>query len=312
MRRAVFLFLSLLCASALQAGGETGADAFQAHPSARASAMGGAYVGLGDDLGALSYNPAGLNQLKGPSLSFLHEIGVASLTTENVAYGQSLGFGAAAGSLLYRSQDDINNPLATDAPVQSYDVGLTASFATRPAQWAPNLPGLLANVDAGASLKYLRSHLGRFDSDAFALDLGLREDLGEGLIGGLSVLNLGPPVHFISVGDPLPTTILVGVARSFDLFARNHLTISGDAEDPIYSSFRGHLGLEDWLGKALAVRLGYVLDSAESLSGLSAGFGLRLDQEGLLFQFDYAYLPFYYDGFNSYEGQHQFQMSLVF
>jgi hypothetical protein len=54
------------------------------------------------------------------------------------------------------------------------------------------------------------------------------------------------------------------------------------------------------------------LDTEQSLGGLSGGFGLRLDQEGLLFQFDYAFRPFYYDGFNSFEAQHLFQMSLGF
>ncbi len=70
--------------------------------------------------------------------------------------------------------------------------------------------------------------------------------------------------------------------------------------------------MEDWLGKSLAIRVGYVLDSDQSLNGLSAGFGFKLDQEGLLFEFDYAFQPFYYDGFDSFEAQHLFQMSLGF
>ena len=274
--------------------------------------MGDAYVSQGGDLGSLSFNPAGLAAVKAPSLSFLHFSGVATQSTENLDYGQGFDFGTVGGSLVYRSQADIANPLATDPPVEAYDVALSLAYAVAPSHWLGDLPGPLASADAGVAVKYLRSHLGRYDADAFALDLGVRGPVGDGLMGGLSVLNLGPPVKFISVADPLPGTILVGVSREFEPFGDNKLNLSADAEAPFFSAFRGHLGVEDWLGKALAVRAGYIIDSNQTLGGLSGGFGLRLDQEGLLFQFDYAYRPFYYDGFNSLEGQHLFQMSLAF
>ena len=308
-----FLTLLLVCSSAgLRANGVTGADVLRTHPSARASALGDAFVALGDDLGALTYNPAGLAELKSASLGFLHHVGVVTISTEHVAYGQPLSFGTIAGTLLYRSQADIANPLATDAPVTAFDVSLAATFASRPSRWLPDLPGPLAEADAGVTLKYLRSHLGRFDADAVALDLGLRAPLGEGMIGGISVLNLGPPIKFLEVADPLPGSFLIGVSRTFEPFKDNSLRIAADAEAPFYSAFRGHVGVEDWLGKSLALRAGYVVDSERSLGGLSGGFGLKLDQEGLLFQFDYAYRPFYYDGFSSFEAQHLFQMSLGF
>ena len=310
--RAVLVALFLFASPALRANGVAGADVLTTHPSARAAALGNAFAALGDDLGALSFNPAGLASIKTPSLSFLHHVGIATVSTEHFAYAHPLSFGVLGGALLYRSQADIANPLATDAPVTAFDVSLDAFYATRPARWFPDLPGLLAEADAGLSLKYLRSHLGRFDADTVALDLGLRAPLSNGLELGLSVLNLGPPIKFLEVSDPLPGSFLVGVSRAFEPFKDNVLRFAADAEAPFFSAFRGHLGVEDWLGKSLAMRAGYVVDSEHSLSGFSGGFGLKLDQEGLLFQFDYAFVPFYYDGFNSFEPQHMFQMSLGF
>jgi hypothetical protein len=316
MRRKLFAFSLTACLGAahLYGAGVTGADVLNEHPSARAVALGNAYVALGDDLGSLTFNPAGLANLKGPSLTFLHHAGIETLSTEILSYGQPLDFGTLAGGLVYRSQDDIANPLATDAPIASYDFTLGIDYATSVSRWLPNvnLPDLLAHADVGMGLKYLRSHLGMFDADDFTIDLGMRTTLGEGLIGGVSVINLGPPIKFINVADPLPSAILVGVARNFQPFEGNSLNLAADAEAPFYDTFRGHLGVEDWLGKALAIRVGYVLDSDQSLNGLSAGFGFKLDQEGLLFNFDYAYSPYYYTGFSSYEGQHLFQMSLGF
>jgi hypothetical protein len=311
MRRSALFILCALSAG-LRANGVTGADVLKAHPSARAAALGDAYTGLGDDLGAMTFNPAGLASLKGPSLGFLHHAGIATVSTEHVAYAHPLESMTLGGSLLYRSQADIVNPLAVDAPVTVFDVALSVAFATRPSRWLKELPEILQAADAGISLKYLRSHLGRFDADAVAADIGIRGPIGEGLIAGLSVVNLGPPIKFIEVADPLPGAILLGVSRSFQVLSDNRLLISADAEAPFYSAFRGHFGLEDWLGKTFALRGGYLMDTEQSLGGLSGGFGLKLDQEGLLFQFDYAYRPFYYDGFNSFEGQHLFQMSLGF
>jgi hypothetical protein len=311
MRR-LSLFLVCVFSAGLRANGVTGADVLKMHPSARAAALGDAYAGMGDDLGALSFNPAGLASLKGPSLAFLHHSGIATVSTEYVAYAQPLDPITLGGSLLYRSQADIANPLATDPPVTAFDVSLSMALATRPSRWLKNLPALFEDADAGISLKYLRSHLGRFDADAVAADIGVRGPIGEGLTAGFSVLNLGPPIKFIEVGDPLPGAFLLGITRAFQLLSDNRLLLSADAEAPFYSAFRGHLGLEDWLGKTFALRVGYLMDTQQSLGGLSGGFGLKLDQEGLLFQFDYAYRPFYYDGFNSMEGQHLFQMSLGF
>ena len=312
MQRAVWVALLVFAAPTLRANGVAGADVLTTHPSARAAALGNAFAALGDDLGALSFNPAGLAELKTPSLSFLHHVGIATVSTEHVAYGHPLSFGVLGGGLLYRSQADIANPLATDPPVTAFDVSLDAFYAVRPSHFFSDLPGLLADAETGVNLKYLRSHLGRFDADTVALDLGLRTPLSNGLELGVSVLNLGPPIKFIDVADPLPSSFLVGVSRSFEPFKDNILRFAADAEAPFYSAFRGHLGAEDWLGKSLALRGGYIVDSEHSLSGFSGGFGLKLDQEGLLFEFDYAFVPFYYDGFSSFEPQHIFQMSLGF
>jgi hypothetical protein len=109
--RAVLVALVLFVAPALRANGVAGADVLSTHPSARAAALGNAFVALGDDLGALSFNPAGLAALKTPSLGFLHHVGVATVSTEHVAYAHPLSFGVLGGALLYRSQADIANPL---------------------------------------------------------------------------------------------------------------------------------------------------------------------------------------------------------
>lgn len=312
MRARLCLLLLLPLSTVASATAVTGADVLKTRPSARAAALGEAYTALGDDLPVMAYNPAGLALLKGPSLSFLHFTEIAGVSLENISYGHPLPFGTLAAGIVFRNQPDIANPLALDAPVSAWDLVITASYAVRPGLWLTQLPDRLLNADVGVNIKYVRSHLSRFDADSVAADVGLRSDLGEGLIGGVSLLNIGPPVKFIDVADPLPATLLLGISRGFDPLFGNQLALAVDMEAPLQGNLRLHFGGEDWLGKGFALRAGYLLDNGDSLNGFTAGFGIRLNQEGLLFDLDYALRPYYYAGFSSFEPQHLFQITLVF
>jgi hypothetical protein len=309
---------SLLAAALGAAGachavaGFTGADILQSRLGARPLAMGEAYTALGDDLAAMLYNPAGIASLPGPSVSFSHFSAIDQIDYENLAYAQPLSFGSLGLDVVYRGQPDIQNPLATDNPVSAYDVVVAASYAQKPSYFLPDLPELLRKTTLGVNLKWVRSHLGQYDADSFALDLGSRTDLGEGVTLGISALNFGPPIRFIQASDPLPETLNVGVAKRLELGKSNVLNSSVDFEYPLYSDSSLHFGLEDWLGKSLALRVGYSLEQANNTGGLTGGISLRLDQETLLFGIDYAYVPVYYDGFNSFDAQNLFSLSLGF
>ncbi len=311
--RAFTLLVAGLCASApLHATGVTGADVLKTRVSARAAALGEAHSASAQDLSAFSYNPAGLARIKGPQLGFLHFGQAAGVGVEDLAYAHPLPFGTLGAKLLFRGQPDIANPLATDAPVGAWDLMLGLGYAARPGRWLSELPGVLAEAEAGLVLKYLRSHLGRYDADAFAADLGLQAAVGDGLRAGVAVLNIGPPIKFIEQSDPLPATLQAGVERAFDPLWGHQLNILADVEAPLQGRLRMHFGAEDWMSDSFALRAGYLLDNGESLNGMTAGFGVRLNQEGLIFNFDYAFRPLYYDGFNSFEAQHLFGVLLGF
>lgn len=312
MRALAVLFVSVSLAAPAHAAGVTGADVLKTKIGARGASLGEAGVASSPDNSAFSYNPAGLARLKGPQLSFLHFGQAANVGVEDLSYAHPLPFGTLGATLLYRGQPDIVNPLASDAPVGAFDLVLGVAGATRPGKWLPELPGVLANADAGVAFKYLRSHLGRFDADAFSLDAGLQAALSEDLRVGLAVQNIGPPIKFIEQGDPLPASLQGGIERRFDAHWGHQLNFLADVEAPLQGNLRMHFGAEDWMGDSFALRVGYILDNAESLNGLTAGFGVQLNQEGLIFNFDYAFRPFFYDGLNSFEGQHLFGVQLGF
>jgi hypothetical protein len=309
-------FLLLAAFSSLgipaHATGVTGADVLKTRLSVRAAALGEALTADVGDLGALSYNPAGLARLSGPQLGFTHFGQVAGVGVQDISYAHPLGFGTLGGKLIFRGQPDIANALALDPPVSAWDLVLGLAWAGRPSRWVDGLPEFVREAETGVQLKYLRSHLGRNDADAFAADLGVQMPLAEGLRGGLALLNLGPPISFIEQADPLPATLQGGVQRSFEPLWGNQINVHADMEMPLQGRMRLHFGLEDWLGEGFALRGGYLLDNGESLNGMTAGFGVRINQEGLIFTFDYAFRPLYYDGFNSLETQHLFGVQLGF
>jgi hypothetical protein len=295
------------------AGGTSGGDALLMRLGARAMGMGGAYSALGDDPGVMLYNPAGLSALRGPTFSFLHFSAIAQVSDDNFAYAQPLSFGTLGANLVVRSQPDINNPLAQDNPVSAYDVAFTLSYAQKLAYFFDDIPENLRGASFGINPKYLRSHLGRYDADAYAVDLGARYPFDESTTLALSALNLGSQVKFISVSDPLPAELMGGVARRFEPFKGNIFNVAADLEYPFQGDIRIHAGLEDWLGKSLALRAGYVVAQSNDLNGgISAGLSVKLDQDTLVFIFDYAFQPVYYDGFSSFEPQHLISMTLGF
>ncbi|HTB21339.1 MAG TPA: PorV/PorQ family protein [bacterium] len=310
--RLLFLLLCLLPAAAHCDQGTSGDDFLSTRPSARASALGGAFVALGDDLSALSYNPAALEKLTGPSLDFLQFSQVADVSLEDIAYAQPLHFGTLGGGIVYQGQPSIDNAEATDAPIVAWNLAITAAYAFRLNQWGLPLPGFLQGADAGLAVKYVQSHLGEFDAYDGAVDLGVHVPLDEGVLLGVSLLNLGPPVTFITVADPLPATTLIGLSRAFPPLWNNQVNLAADLDFPFQDITRFHFGMEDWINKSIALRLGYLVDSAQSLNGWTLGFGAQLVQEGLTFHLDYALLPYYFQGFSSFEAQQQFELGLVF
>lgn len=278
--------------------------------------MGGAFAALGDDLSALSYNPAALVKLTGPSLDFLQFTQVASVSLDDISYAQPLSFGSLGAAIDYQGQPAIDNPQATDTPVVAWNLAVSLAYAVNMKYWADYLnlplPDFLQAADAGIAVKYIQSHLGGYDAYSGAVDLGIHVPLDEGVLLGVSLLNLGPPITFIAYGDPLPTTALLGLSRSFEPLWNNQFNLAADLDYPFQDTTRMHFGVEDWIAKSLALRIGYLLDSQQSLNGMTFGLGVQLVQDGLTFHLDYALVPFYYAGFSGSESQQQFQLSLMF
>ncbi len=252
--------------------------------ASRPAAMGGAFVGVANDVNSVFWNPAGLTQMEKRELSAMYNSWFAGINYASGAYAQPVGNNAAiAVSLIYlqseieERSDDTEEP-DTLSSAYSLAAGLSGSYAL--------IPGVFS---LGATIKAIDQDFIVADSSGAAADLGGLVQMGN-LSLGASVQNIKLRMNIDDAS--LPLNIRVGGGYRF---AENSI-IAGEftklgAGDPSY-----HIGLEKWLRNILALRIGYSIGSDEDpKTGLSAGLGLRAygtkPLEAVSFQFDYAYVP---------------------
>jgi hypothetical protein len=249
----------------------------------RPVAMGGAFVGLANDVNAVFWNPAGLTQTEKKELTTMYNAWFAGIHYGSAAYSQHIGKNAAIAASMQGLWVDIENRIEdTEKPesttsVYSYAAGISGSYAL-----VPNAFSL------GGTLKFLNQEFDVDNSSGVAVDIGgLIHVAGLGI--GLTLQNLKLQM---SNDGKLPLCFRVGGAYQLAKSA----VIAGEyskfgSGDPAY-----HIGLEKWFRDIFAIRVGYNISSGGNPSkGLSAGFGLKAygtkPLEDMNFQLDYAYVP---------------------
>jgi len=252
-------------------------------PATRPVAMGGAFVGLANDVSAAFWNPAGLVQTEKNELTTMYNAWFAGIHYASGAYSQRVGKNAAVALSMQGLWTDIEKRIEdTEKPdsttsVYSYAAGVSGSYALIPKMFS-----------LGGTVKFLKQSFDIDNSNGVAADIGgLIHVSGLGI--GVAIQNLKLQM---SNDGSLPLCFRVG--GSYQL--AKDAVIAGDyskygADDPAF-----HVGLEKWFRDIFAIRVGYNISSGNNPSkGLSAGFGLKAygtkPLEDMNFQLDYAYVP---------------------
>jgi len=281
MKRAIVASLALIMViSALALADGVGAfSAFKSGIGARALAMGGAFVAVADDATAVSWNPAGLAQVKDTriggmstdlfGLGYTHQY--VGAVTEFSGFGIGLGYERAA------------------VPGTEYDSDGTAGDSFT---WSESLVEGTISVDiegiglVGANVKYYMADSGLGDSaSGFGFDLGLLLKLGDAFTIGVSALDLGNTQISWSTGavDVVSSVYKVGAALKL---LDGSLILAGDLDFAGMEMGDAHVGLEFKLIPELALRGGVVLTDNFEKYYFTVGAGL--DVAGLYV--DAAYL----------------------
>ncbi len=285
---------------------QTGFQFLKLDVGARAAAMGGAFMMVGNDANAMFYNPAGLAKMTS-SFDFMaaQTKWVADITYNAGGIVKNFGNWGTVG-LNYLAADygggfvgtQVSSSLQGYVETGSLDVSAYAMGLTyaRP---------LTDKFSIGATVKYVSQQLGQsvITAGSSAVEnkvSGVAYDIGtifypgfKSFRLGMSIRNFSAQMKYQQEGFQLPLTFTIGLAMDvMDLLGehKNPLVLAVDAIHPRDYTERIHVGGEYWFMNMIAIRAGYKFNY--DVEGLTAGIGAKYAVAGVNLKFDYSYSDF--------------------
>lgn len=294
------------------ASDEAGFSFLRIEPSARAMSLGGAFVGVTNDVNAMFANPATLNEASARqfSLSMLNHLADVRFTT--AAYGYDL---KSIGTLAVGIRNVDYGTLSASDCTQVYTPDVCERIDYNPENTASAADRALTiglsraynpKIRYGLNIHGIWSNIGDARARAIAADAGVvYNDQAHQFVVSAAVLNYGRTLKSLgTTEDQLPLDVRIGASKrlqympftahvmfyNLNTLAEKKGTDLGKA---LTSGDYLTLGGEFHLGTAMAIRLGYnplrgnAFSSGKrlDLAGLGFGFGLQISR----FRLDYGY-----------------------
>ncbi len=291
-----FSFRPLVLHAETSNGGRAAFEILKISPVTRAMALGGAYTAIGDDIGSIYYNPAGLASVLSNEFNVTYLSLYQGLNYEFLAYAYPVALG----------MPDLGGTIALGAGMlqpgsmqRTDDFGVTTGTFTSGDQvfslaYAKNFGD---TVHAGVAVNLIQQQIDTVSSSLFDVTAGIVVVPSfSGMRIGLSLKNLGAQ----SAGFDLPFTMNAGISyRRYELFSEQDdgaLTAEVSMPlQPIEDPAGVKVGAEynfKWVGSRATLRAGYeFLDTSLNGVGLGVGAGYGLDLGGAVLFLDYAFAP---------------------
>ncbi len=320
MLRTLLICTLLISASATysQIGGKHVYQFLNLVTSPRQAALGGKTVTIYDeDVNQAHYNPAAINadMHNHLALNYGSYFGEASYGTGSYAYTYDRHlqtFQVGVNYINYGSFEGYDENGLETSSFSGNEISLSAGYSY-------NIP--FSDFYIGANAKVISSTLESYNSFGGAIDIGaIYVDTQNDINYGLSLRNIGTQfTRYAETNETLPFEIIAGISQELEnVPIRWHLTLEnlqqwnvsfenpnraensldGNSTPEKVSFFNNALrhtiiGAELFPGKSFNVQLGYNFRRGEELkliehrnfSGISAGFGLRLNR----LKFNYSY-----------------------
>lgn len=289
--------------------GTTGAQFLKIGISPRLAALGEAYGAMGNDIGSIFSNPAGLGYISRKEAEFVHAQLIADITLNSIFYAHPLpdpygnlafnyvivDYGTIDRTTLNAPDGSGNPAFGTNGTFSAHDQALSVAYAhtfelfNRMFHW-------------GMTGKLIQQRIDAETANGFAYDAGiLYAPPGRNWRAGVSIQNLGYLSKFRTEADPLPLNVKFSGGTSL---GRDRLRLGMDINVPVDNSPYVNFGAEILPIQQVALRAGYRFDnSTTDFVGYTAGLGVTLAGISL----DYAYVPFELLGAN-----HRFGLSAKF
>lgn len=251
--------------------GTTAASFLKIAVGARATAMGEAFSAVVNDTTSLYWNPAALVQVKDREFSATYNRWFAEIYQGYLGAALPVWGGTAALGVNYVNMGKMEGRDKWGEPsgeFSAFDRQVSVGYGN---QISPRL-------GVGLAVGLIESRIADDLKSAYSGNLGILFSLSESVSLALVGQNIGTSLG----SDSLPFAIRGGAAvKSGSLILAADLVNPSD--EPVYYC----AGLEWWLGKMLALRLGYRSNRSIG-SGVTAGLGIHKGKV----RFDYAYVPY--------------------
>jgi len=251
----------------------------------RAVGMGGAFVGLADDVTAIYWNPAGLAGVNATELSFMHLAWLQDISYEYFALVQPIRKRGVVGfSISYLHMDKLHGRDQQGEPTSDFtasDMAITLAFGRK----------ITGGLLVGGSIKSIDERIEDRNAYGLAFDFGcLYQTPLEDLFLGAVVQNWGGDVGFVEESFRLPTIFKLGASYRHTL-AGNPMNLAVDVYSPTDNKTCLHSGMEYIYKNSIAGRIGYKNGSdLADTAGLSFGLGFMTTRTQT-YRIDYAFVP---------------------
>lgn len=262
--------------------------------SARATAMGEAYVPISNDINAIFWNPAGLVAVERGGFTATYTRWLADSKLYSGAVSYKIPFGTVGISLISFTPQEfeettIFNPGGTGTMVSGTGTALGLVFAKR----------LTNKLSFGLEARYLQQNLHK--EQISHIDFGVSTMFATGFASsriGMSLKNFGADKAVVT-DDPFRMPMVFNFGAAMEIFGELgdpvSLTLSlTNAFDLEVEKEQFRAGTELWLQNILALRAGYKFD--KGLFGInrdiytwSIGAGLKKDFAGRGLAVDFSY-----------------------
>src|SRR5258706_4679390 len=285
--------LALLFGSMVHAQDNSAYNFLQLDVGARAAALGGGPVVMGDDPNAIFYNPAALATLTQRRVSFGFFKHLLDINAGHASFGTEIpNLGFVGAGIVYINYGEFARTGEEGEDLGTFHAGelaVTAGYA------GALQPGLEYAVNA----KFIYSSIAEAPSSAAAIDLGVQYvAIPDRITIGISLLNLGTQLNpYVTTREDLPLNLRVGAELYPEhlpaalLLSLDRLNEKQDSFGQRFKAFS--VGLDLLPGPNVHLRIGYnngqrqdlkVLSSS-GLAGFSIGGGINTD----VYSVDYAY-----------------------
>jgi hypothetical protein len=281
--------------------GTTSFQFLKVNSDARSTAMGGAFIAVGNSSGAVFSNPAALAKVNKTDFSLSQLDYLLDMSHQSFSLAWSfdrigtIGIHGMVVNIGDVEETKVENLGFLESGI--YNPGLTGNIVTPGAQvfglsYAKQISEKFA---FGITTKYAREDLVVEEASAIIVDAGFNYNTGyKSLQLATAVKNFGPEIKFREVGEsyPLPQELTIGLAANIlgktnPLFAESDvhgLLVAFDMLETRDYGQQFNIGFEYSIHDMFFVRGGQRINY--DIEGLTLGFGINA--RGIRFDYSYA------------------------